>query len=216
MNKEAIEIIFEDESLIVCIKPFGLASQSDIKGSANMVSLLGELTGSPVFPVHRLDRETGGIMVFARTSASAAALGRQITENRFKKEYIALVHGRPNEEEGIFEDLLFKDSSRNKSYVVRRERKGVRRAVLEYKTLNSRNGMTAVKVLLKTGRTHQIRVQFSFRGMPLAGDKKYGGKDDFKQLGLWSYSLEFIHPMSGQNLYFSREPESFIKEYIDF
>lgn len=215
MESELIEIIYQDESVVVCVKPFGLLSQSDTKNSENLVSVLEGITGGKIFPVHRLDKETGGVMVFAKTSKAASTLSRQITEDLWHKEYIALVHGKPETEKGIFEDLLFRDSGRNKSFVVKRERKGVRKAVLEYETLHTEEGLTSVRVILKTGRTHQVRVQFASRGMPLVGDKKYGAKDDFPQLGLWSYCLEFKHPVSGETLSFNRLPENFMRKYID-
>jgi 23S rRNA pseudouridine1911/1915/1917 synthase len=215
METGNIEIIYQDESVLVCVKPFGLLSQSDTKNGENLVSVLGGITGGEIFPVHRLDKETGGVMVFAKTSKTAATLSRQITEDLWHKEYIALVHGKPEKEKGIFEDLLFKDSGRNKSYVVKKERKGVRKAVLEYETLNTNEELTAVRVVLKTGRTHQVRVQFASRGMPLTGDRKYGAKDDFKTLGLWSARICFKHPVTSETLEFCKEPQNYISDYLN-
>lgn len=215
MEADRIEILYQDESVLVCVKPFGLLSQSDTKNSANLVTTLENITGGRIFPVHRLDKETGGIMVFAKTSSAAASLSRQITEDLWHKEYIALVHGKPETEKGVFEDLLFRDSARNKSYVVKKERKGVRKAVLEYETLLTKGELTSVRVILKTGRTHQVRVQFASRGMPLTGDRKYGAKDDFKTLGLWSAKICFKHPVTSEVLEFCKEPEGYISEYFD-
>lgn len=215
MEADRIEILYQDESVLVCVKPFGLLSQSDTKNSVNLVTALENITGGRIFPVHRLDKETGGVMVFAKTSSDAASLSRQITEDLWHKEYIALVHGKPETEKGVFVDLLFRDSARNKSYVVKKERKGVRKAVLEYEALRTKGELTSVRVILKTGRTHQVRVQFASRGMPLTGDRKYGARDDFKNLGLWSAKICFKHPVTSKVLEFCKEPEGYISEYFD-
>lgn len=207
-----MKILFEDNEIIVCIKPVGILSQEDISGKKSMISVLSEHTGGTVFALHRLDREVGGVMVYAKTKNAAARLSTDIANHSFKKEYIALVHGSPQEPKGEMRDLLFKDSRKNKSFVVKRVRKGVKEALLEYNVLETfeQEGeiYSSVKVLLHTGRTHQIRVQFSSRKMPLAGDRKYGGKDNFKSIALWSYSLEFNHPISKEKLIFSAEPEN--------
>lgn len=212
-----MEILFEDSEIIVCVKPQGVLSQTDSKGSNSMVTLLEEHCGSTVFPLHRLDREVGGVMVYAKTKFSASALSRDISEHNFKKEYIALVHGKPLENSGEMRDLLFKDSSKNKSFVVKRERKGVKVAVLEYEVICSvfenTQEFSVVKVSLHTGRTHQIRVQFASRKMPLCGDKKYGARDNFKEIGLWSYSISFNHPKTGERLTFLQDPQNIISEY---
>lgn len=175
-----------------------------------MISLLEEHTGGAVFPVHRLDRETGGVMVYAKTPAAAAALSAQITQKQMKKEYLALVHGQAPDS-GEMLDLLFYDRTKNKSFVVSKARKGVKEARLAYRTLCSekRNGLpySLVQVRLLTGRTHQIRVQFASRQMPLAGDRRYGAKDDFPVLGLWAYRLSFFHPVSKEPLIFTQPPE---------
>lgn len=213
-----LNILFEDESIVVCLKPYGVLSQSDDCGRENMISLLEAQCGSVIYPLHRLDREAEGVMVYAKTKASAAALSRDIANGNFKKKYIALVHGKPNDISGEMKDLLFKDSKKNKSFVVKSERKGVKKASLEYKVLKTINIddkiFSLVEILLHTGRTHQIRVQFSSRGMPLVADKKYGARDDFKQIGLWSYSLEFTHPVTKERLIFSKLPQNFMAEYL--
>lgn len=212
-----MKILFEDKAVIVCIKPEGLLSQTDSRGGASMISELQALCHSEIYPLHRLDREVGGVMVYAKTKSAAARLSSDIAHNRFHKEYIALVHGKPIEVEGIMQDLLFKDSSRNKSYVVKRERKGVKAASLQYsliKTTECADTLSAVSVVLHTGRTHQIRVQFSSRAMPLVGDKKYGARDEFKGIGLWSYKISFKHPETQEPLSFSASPDNFIAEYL--
>ena len=206
-----INIIFEDESIVVCLKPRGIVSQEDSNGKESMVSLLRGICNSEIYPIHRLDREVAGVMVFAKNKQSAASLNSQITNGDFVKEYIAVVHSKPSEEKGVFCDLLFKDSNKNKSYVVKRERKGVKKASLEYTLLESFSVdgevYSKIRVKLHTGRTHQIRVQFASRKMPLVADKKYGANDNFKQIGLWSYRISFSHPKTRELLTFSQEPD---------
>lgn len=213
-----VKVLFEDRDIIVCIKPCGVLSQSDEQGRENMVSILTELTGGNIYPLHRLDREVGGVMVFAKSKRAAAALSRDIAENRFKKEYIALVHNLPSENKGSMRDLLFKDSRKNKSFVVNSMRKGVKEALLDFEVLKTTTiqseQYSIVKVLLHTGRTHQIRVQFAFRKMMLAGDKKYGARDSFESIGLWSFGICFNHPISQEKLCFEEKPQNIIKEYI--
>lgn len=210
-----MEILFEDNDIIVCIKPVGVVSQSDSNGKESMITLLEEITGREVYPLHRLDRQVGGVMVYAKNKISAGVLSKDIAERNFKKEYIALVHGTPETAKGQMVDLLFKDSKKNKTYVVNRKRQGVKEASLEYQVLNNKDGLSAVRILLHTGRTHQIRVQFASRKMPLTGDRKYGAKDEFKNIGLWSYRITFTHPKTKEALTFSRLPENHIKDYLN-
>lgn len=154
-----------------------------------MVTLLARQTDGPVYPIHRLDRGVGGMMVFARTQKAAAALSSAVQEKRLEKRYLAIVRGCPQPEDGIYTDLLFKDSARGKTFVVSRMRKGVKEASLSYQVLGSYEEQSLVLVKLHTGRTHQIRVQFSSRGMPLEGDRKYGGSPG--PIALWSFCLTF-------------------------
>lgn len=206
MGDDLTDIIYEDRSVIVCVKPPFVASQKTPDGN-DMVTLLEQHTGGEIFPVHRLDTLTSGVMVYAKTQKAASFLSREISEGRFNKEYIAEVHGRPAEDKGRFEDLLFKDSRKNKSFVVKKERKGVKKAVLDYEVIESRETekgcFTKVKIKLHTGRTHQIRVQFASRKMPVAGDGKYGSTDNRKNIALTSFSLEFRHPENGKTVRFS-------------
>lgn len=213
-----MEILFEDENIIVCVKPCGILSQSDSNGAESMISLLEEHTNAMVYPLHRLDKEVGGVMVYAKTKFAAATLSRNIAEHNFKKEYYALIHGTPQSKKGEMHDLLFKDSKKNKSYVVKRERKGVKSASLEYEVVKNcvYNGeaLSVVAVKLHTGRTHQIRVQFASRKCPLAGDKKYGANDSFIGIGLWSRCIGFTHPKTKEYIEFVAEPNNIIKDFL--
>lgn len=213
-----MEILFEDNDIIVCIKPVGIISQADSKGGESMLSLLEEHTKGTIYTIHRLDKETGGVMVYAKSKFAAVKLSAQIAEKGFVKEYLALVGGVPEQKNATLCDLLFHDSKKNKSYVVKRNRKGVKKAVLDYQVLNTKKvegkEYSLIAVKLKTGRTHQIRVQFSYRGMSLAGDKKYGAKDKFTSLGLWSNKLKFIHPKLKKEMEFSIAPNNYLKEFL--
>ena len=198
-----ITVLFEDNNIIAAIKPVGVLSQAG--NTADMISLLGEGRGE-IYPLHRLDKNVGGVMVFAKNKQAAAKMSQLISENRMSKSYYAVLCGKPEEDCAVLEDLLFKDSSKNKSFVVKRMRKGVKKASLEYKTVESvqtdSGFLTLVKVKLHTGRTHQIRVQFSSRKLPLLGDGRYGGKSDKCDIALWSTEISFISPFDRQNLTF--------------
>lgn len=208
-----MEILYEDSSVIVVIKPRGVLSQSDKNGGESMITRLCEHTGGEIYPVHRLDKETGGVMVYAKTQKAAAKLSRDISEHRFYKEYLAVVHGVPEENSGTFRDLLFHDRAKNKSFVVKRERKGVKKAELYYEVLETKEKdgekYTLLMVVLHTGRTHQIRVQFSHRKMPLLGDRKYGAKDGEKNLGLWAQRLKLFHPETSEEMEFTAKEKPF-------
>ena len=180
-----MDILYSDNNIVVCVKPIGVDSEHGLP------SLLSEKLGGEIFTVHRLDLTVGGVMVYARNKATAAALSRAITEGSFIKEYFALVHNIPPQK-GDFEDLLFKDKSKNKVFVVTRERKGVKKARLEYTRLTDDGVSPAlVRIRLHTGRSHQIRVQFASRGFPLLGDGKYGAKDNIHAPRLYSCKLTF-------------------------
>ncbi len=185
-----VPIFAENHSVILCEKPVGVLSQPSPGRQESMLSLLEAQCRCAVYPIHRLDREVGGVMVFAKTAPAAAVLSAAVQQRTLEKEYLALVRGRPEAPSGTFTDLLFKDSGRGKSFVVTRMRKGVKEASLSYEVLAERDGCSLVRVRLHTGRTHQIRVQFSSRGMPLLGDRKYGGPAA-PGLALWSCRLSF-------------------------
>lgn len=178
-----MELLYSDKHIAVCVKPVGLDSETEVPAA------LKEQLGGEIFPIHRLDKNVGGVMVYARTRQTAASLSKAVQEGTMVKEYVAMVHGTPPET-GDWEDWLFKDSRKNKVFVVKRERKGVKKARLEFKRLT--NGETSlVRVRLHTGRSHQIRVQFSSRGFPLVGDHKYGAKDPSPAPYLFSCRISF-------------------------
>ncbi len=180
------DIIYEDAELVVCIKPRGVLSCADASGKLSMNELLAPRC---VFPIHRLDREVNGLMVFAKNERAAAFLSNV---DGFVKEYLARCEGEMVGE-GEMTDLLYHDRIKNKTYVVKRKRGGVKEARLAYRVLSCEAGESVVHVRLYTGRTHQIRVQFASRGFPLCGDRKYGAKQS-GEIGLTAYRLQFIHP----------------------
>lgn len=202
-----MEILYEDKDLIVCIKERGVLSQEGKEGERTMLSLLSAYTDGEIYPVHRLDKEVGGVMVFARNQKTAAFLSSQVTDRTMEKEYITVVEGSPDEKDGTMEDLLFFDRSKNKSFTVKKERHGVKKALLSYKVLAEKNGLSVVRVKLHTGRTHQIRVQFSSRKMPIVGDRRYGSKSDSKIIALWSCYISFIHPATKEKMTFEKMSE---------
>ena len=192
-----MEILYSDKQIAVCVKPVGLDSELEVPAA------LKEQLGGDLFPIHRLDKNVGGVMVYARTKQAAAALSRAVQEGTMVKEYVALVHGTPPES-GDWEDLLWKDSRKNKVFVVKRQRAGVKKARLEFQRLAS--GETSlVHVRLHTGRSHQIRVQFSSRGYPLVGDHKYGSRAQQTEPMLFSCRITF--PWNGQMRVFEAFPE---------
>ena len=192
-----MEILYSDNEIAVCVKPVGLDSESEVPAA------LTELLGGDIFTLHRLDKTVGGVMVYARTKAAAAALSRAIQEGAMVKEYVALVHGAPPES-GDWEDLLWKDSRKNKVFVVKRMRGGVKKARLEFVRLAA-GEESLVRIRLHTGRSHQIRVQFASRGYPLVGDHKYGARDSSPAPMLFSCKLAF--PYRGQTLQFEAKPD---------
>ena len=192
-----MELLHCDPNFAVLIKPVGLDSEKDVP------ALLMETLGGDIFPIHRLDQNVGGVMVYARTKQAAAALSKAVQEGTMVKEYVAMVHGTPPES-GDWEDLLWKDSRKNKVFVVKRMRGGVKKARLEFRRLSA--GETSlVHIRLHTGRSHQIRVQFSSRGFPLVGDHKYGSRDETKAPMLFSCRITF--PWKGKAMAFEAMPE---------
>lgn len=205
-----MKIIYEDEYIIVCHKESGELSEGDTEGCLPyMLSRHLEDNGktrSAVFVVHRLDRETEGVMVYTKDSRSAAALSEDIREGRFSKQYLALCHGELEEKQGTLNDLLYYDRRKGKSFVVDRKRTGVKDAALEYEVLSFDGSCSLVRIKLLTGRTHQIRVQFASRKHPLLGDRRYGApKDEYKGIALLSHHIEFKHPKTKRLLKFETD-----------
>lgn len=190
-------LLFSDRDIAVCIKPVGMDSEKDVPAT------LAEQLGGSIFPIHRLDQNVGGVMVYARTKQAAAALSKAVQEGTMVKEYVAMVHGTPPEK-GDWEDFLFKDSRKNKVFAVKKERKGVKYARLEFKRLTAGES-SLVRIRLHTGRSHQIRVQFSSRGFPLVGDHKYGSRDERTAPMLYSCKITFPH--KGKELAFESLPD---------
>ena len=183
-----IEILYEDKDIVFCVKPSGFSSETDLPNK------LKEQLKSEIYTLHRLDTPVGGVMVYAKNKSAAAKISKKIAENSdFEKTYLAVCEGEFEETEGKMEDLLFKDSRKNKSFVVKKERKGVKKALLSYEVLKTgeykEKPCSLVRVTLKTGRSHQIRVQFASRKHPLVGDGKYGSKIN-TSLALFSHSIE--------------------------
>lgn len=201
-----MEIIYKDKDIVVCVKPPRVLSTDEPGGMPDLVRMTLGDEKADVRTVHRLDRVVSGLMVLARSAAAASELSRQIREDSFEKEYLAVVHGCPNESTGTLTDLLLRNKQERKTYVVDHLEKGVQEAILDYQVLNKAEDMARVRIQLRTGRTHQIRAQFSSREMPLVGDRKYSLLEDNCEIALWSYRLAFTHPTTAQRLEFIKEP----------
>ena len=212
---ETIKILYQDSMLAVAVKPVGVLSQADRTGEPSMTELLTAQLGKTVFPVHRLDRAVGGVMVFAMTKNAAGKLSALLGTDTFEKEYLTVIHGKTAETSGEFFDYLFHDSRRNMTSVVSKDEKDAKDAKLSYTLLQSDTEFSLVKVRLHTGRTHQIRVQFSSRNLPIAGDGKYGAHDRMG-LALWSYRLAFRHPIRKKRMVFTALPDKNITPWDRF
>ena len=200
-----MDFLYQDEHILLCIKPPRVLSTDEPGG---MPELVREALGNPkadVRTVHRLDRVVSGVMVLARSAQAASELSRQIREGQFHKSYLAVVHGQP-EQRGTYTDLLLRDKRERKTYVVTQPAKGVQEAILDYEVLGHRQELSKVAIQLRTGRTHQIRAQFSSREFPLVGERKYSLNEDDCEIALWSYRVSFHHPVTGERLTFSAEP----------
>lgn len=201
-----MEILYQDQDIVVAVKPARVLSTDEPGGMPELVrAALGD-PHADVRTVHRLDRVVSGLMVLARSAKAASELSRQIREDVFQKEYLAVVHGLPEKIEGTLVDLLIRDKARKMTMVVDSPEKGAQEAILDYKVLSANDEMSRVWVGLKTGRTHQIRVQFASRGMPLVGERKYAVLEDDCEIALWSHRLGFHHPTTGQWMSFEKVP----------
>ena len=200
------QILHQDDSFLVCLKPARVRSTDEPGG---MPELCREALGNPkadVRTVHRLDQVVSGLMVLARDAKAASELSRQIREDEFGKEYLAVVHGIPEEMSGTLVDLLWRSKPERKTYVVTEPAKGVQEAILDYEVLETVDNFSKVRILLRTGRTHQIRCQFSSRDLPLVGDRKYSLNEDECEIALWSHRLQFAHPVTGAPMDFIAPP----------
>ena len=198
-----MEIIHQDREIVVCLKPAGVLSTDEPGGVPEL--LREQLQAEEIRTVHRLDRVVGGLMLLARSAAAASELSRQIRDGDFDKRYLAVVHGE-TPEKGELRDLLLRNKAERKTYVVSAPARGVQEAVLRYETLGRAEGLSLVRIELLTGRTHQIRCQFSSHGWPLVGDRKYSLLEDNCGIALWSNFLSFRHPASAESLRFSAQP----------
>ena len=201
-----MEIRKETKDWIVAVKPPELVSEVVGDGSG-MGDVLAEKNGGYVGVIHRMDRGVGGITVYAKNPKAAAWLSEEVRLHRMEKVYLAVTEGIPEAAEGELRDLLYYDRGRNKVFPVKRERKGVKEAVLDYSVLDSREARSLLRVCLHTGRTHQIRVQLASRGMPLVGDRRYGAPAGREALALYCYRLSFLHPNGKAPLDFTSLPE---------
>lgn len=201
-----MELIHVDRDIVVCIKPPRVLSTDELGG---LPELVREALGDPnanIRTVHRLDRVVSGLMVLARSNKSASELSRQIREDRFEKEYLAVLHGIPSEETGTLRDLLLRNKPERKTYVVQEPGKDVQEAILNYRLLSKTDTLSKVAIQLITGRTHQIRAQFSSRDLPLVGDRKYSLYEDDCEIALWSHRIAFNHPYTGKRMEFVQPP----------
>lgn len=210
-------LLYDSRHYVVAVKPRGVLSESASERTGNvpdMICLLSDALHSTIFPIHRLDRETAGVMVYAKTSQAAAAFSRLAAENGLDKTYLAVVCGEPTPSVGEMEDLLYHDARKNKSYVVNKKRSGVKSARLSYEVLEVQKQpelpLSLVRVHLYTGRTHQIRVQFASRAWPLAGDARYGSPLKKAELGLFAEKLCFTDPFDGQSKCFGADREAYL------
>ena len=204
-----IRVLYSDTKLCICVKPVGISSEGD-----GMPLLLKTVfPENVVYPVQRLDQSVGGVMVYALERDTAAKLTAMFASGGVQKEYLAVIPGIPAEKDGILTDWLYHDKRNNKTFVVKSERKGVKKAELAWilqKTMETDNGpLSLIRIGLHTGRSHQIRIQFASRKMPLVGDGKYGSRIKAPSVALWSYRLAFRHPVTGEMMDFARFPEKF-------
>lgn len=201
-----MELIYVDKEVLVCVKPAGVRSTDEPGGVPELARAALGKPKADIRTVHRLDQVVSGLMVLARSPKAASQLSRQIREGEFQKEYLAVVHGAPPQKSGTFTDLLLRNKQERKTYVVTEPGKDVQEAILDYRVLSGSGSLSRVEIHLRTGRTHQIRAQFSSRGLPLVGDRKYSLLNDGCDIALWSHRIGFFHPATGRFMEFTQEP----------
>lgn len=219
-----MKILHEDNHVIVVVKEAGTLTQSDDSGSDSLLDQVREYVrvkynkpGEAFLGlVHRLDRNVGGVMVFARTSKAASRLAEQIRARTFDKQYLAVVEGEISSESGMLSDWLLKDEPTNTTEVVDANTPGAKEAKLKYQKLDSNDELTLLNIHLETGRSHQIRAQLAHKGNPLWGDAKYGAEEQGHNLGLWAYSLSFQHPTLKTELKFIELPDTSSEPWSNF
>ncbi len=212
-----LKVIYEDNHIIVVEKIPNVPSQEDKTGDTSMMTLIKEYIKEKYDKpgnvylglVHRLDRPVGGVMVFAKTSKAASRLSNQVREKVFKKEYLAVVDGKLEQEKGTLENYLYKDKKTNTSYVVNKDKKDSKYAKLDYEVIkyDKENDLSLIKINLYTGRHHQIRVQLSNFGHSIYGDQRYGSRGKNKQIALWAYKLIIEHPTKKEKIEFEDLPK---------
>ena len=218
-----INILLKDKHILALEKPCGVLCEASQTEDESILTIASAQENIPeLFPIHRLDRNVSGLLLVAKNKAAAGKFSAMISERSVGKEYLAVVHGKPSEQSGIYKDLLFKDSSSGKSYVTDRMRKGVKDASLEYRVLASRNSedgeLSLVRIKLHTGRTHQIRVHMAFIGHPVAGDPVYGPKKVITELGgqcLHARKIGFIHPKTKQYMEFTSDLPEYFTAFLE-
>lgn len=211
------KVIYEDNHIIVVEKPPNIPSQGDKTEDTDMLTIIKEYLKEKYNKpgnvylglVHRLDRPVGGVMIFAKTSKAASRLSNQVREKVFKKEYLAIVDGKPEKNKGTLENYLLKNEKTNTSRIVKENTPGSKYAKLEYEVLkyNEEIDLSLLKILLHTGRHHQIRVQLAGMGHSICGDQKYGTRGRGKQISLWAYKLTIEHPITKESMTFTDIPE---------
>lgn len=201
-----MELIYKDNCIAIGIKPAGVLSTDEEGGMPSLVREALCDKNACVRTVHRLDRVVSGLMVLARSAECASELSKQIRDGGFDKSYLAVIHGVPEEKQGRMTDLILRSKSERKTYVVTERAKDVQEAILDYEVLGEKEGLSLVKIKLITGRTHQIRCQFSSRGLPLVGDRKYSTLEDNCNIALWSHEISFTHPETGEKMLFKELP----------
>lgn len=219
-----IPILHEDNHLLVVVKPPNLLSQGDSTGDPDLLTLMKEYIRDKYNKpgnvylglVHRLDRPVGGVMVFAKTSKAASRLAEQIEAGDFERSYLAIVEGHPHSTKGTLRDYLLKDSKTNVVKVVKPGLAGAKEATLDYEVLDMSSNLSLVRIRLRTGRSHQIRVQMAELGHPLLGDQRYGPRsNERQQIALWAERIAINHPTSKERLEFREQPPT-TKPWTEF